>query len=461
VNRTEFLRQLPYFAGLDEDEVVEICARAPERKLEPGEVLLEEGSESDAMYVVFEGDFEIVRTEGGTEVPVARAVAGDVLGEISLLAGTPRNATARAIGPARVIELDSGTFADLTAHPTVVRAMLRTVVTRLRETESIVQEAQRLASLGTLAAGIIHELNNPAAAVQRATGRLNEALVQSWEVERNLAEAGTVVPVPTRGGDPPTNRLARADLEDELSTWLRELGIGAPHELAAVLASAGWRPDALAAALGSSGDGASRVSGDLVRAFALRLDLLDVISEAKLGARRLSEIVGSTKRYAHVGEGAVTDVDVHESLRDTLVVLRHKLRDIDVEEELADDLPAIEAFGTELNQVWTNLIDNAVDAVDGQGRLVLRTRRDGDAVVVEVTDDGPGIPEDVQRRIFDPFFTTKEPGRGTGLGLDTVQRIVARHGGGIEIDSRPGETTFRVRLPRRLPENRSDAASAS
>jgi monovalent cation/proton antiporter MnhG/PhaG subunit len=330
------------------------------------------------------------------------------------------------------------------ANPTAVRAMLQTVVARLRQTESTIQQVEKMAALGTMAAGILHELNNPAAAVQRGAALLGEQLPSLWEVEDELGAAGVAPPAPLEDKSPPGDAIERADREDELAAWLEDLGVADPWDVANVLVGDGWDVDRLAA---SGVDAGSPHAARLVRALALRTQAVSLLEEIRVAAARLSDLVGAVKRYAHVGEAPVGSVDIEASLRDTLIVMRHQLGGIEVVEDYAPDLPPVEAHGTELSQIWTNVIDNAADAMDGEGTLTLRASADGRWVVVEIADTGPGMPPDVRDRIFEPFFTTKEPGQGTGLGLHTVYQLVTRNRGSIDLDTSPDGTTFRVHLP--------------
>jgi signal transduction histidine kinase len=449
VTLEELVTRVPYLAGLPEEQLEALCGA--ELEVAAGEVLFEEGSSSDAAYLVLDGSFEVARSGEQGEVVIGTAAAGELLGELSLLTGAPRSGTVRAAGPSRVVALRAAGIDGLLGHPPAVRAMLAKVVARLRETELAVVHAEKMVALGTMAAGLIHELNNPASAVKRGADHLAAALDDLWTDER--AEPGgdaDLEEAPPRTADARAGAgaLAAADREDEVQELLEQLGLDDAWELAPALAAAGWDAGLLRSEGLVPDDPAAP---HRVRRLAARSAVEQLVTEIGVGAGRLMEIVGAVKRYAHVGEAPIGTVDIREGLADTLVVMRHRLRDVEVVTDLADDLPEVEVFGTELNQVWTNLIDNAVDAMEGHGRLVLRGVRDGDGVEVEITDDGPGIPEEVRTRLFDPFFTTKAPGHGTGLGLHIAQRVVARHGGRIDVRTGDEGTTFRVRLPARLP----------
>jgi signal transduction histidine kinase len=350
----------------------------------------------------------------------------------------------------------------LSASPEAAVALLQTFSARLQSTEALLQQSEKLAALGTLAAGLAHELNNPAAAVQRSSSQLREAFdtwaglanqldslkfnQQQLEAIAGLRAAINEAVASARKLDP----LQRSDLEGALQKWLENQGLEGAWELSPALVTCGFDAVSLENLTGGFLPDQRPI---VVRWLAATCMLYSLTDEVRLGADRIAEIVRAVKAYTYLDQAPVQEVDLHAGLEDTLVILRHKLKSgVTVVRDFAPDLPRIEAYGSELNQVWTNLIDNAADAMQGQGRLTIRTHRQGDQVAVELMDDGPGIPEEVRARIFDPFFTTKPPGSGTGLGLHIAYNIVVhRHKGRISVASRPGETTFQVLLPIQLP----------
>jgi len=339
-------------------------------------------------------------------------------------------------------------------------ALLHTFNVRLRSTEAMLRQSEKMASLGTLAAGLAHELNNPAAAVQRSSGQLRDALAE-WQTLTGQLDALPLDPrqheavhalrdeIVKRVAAPVSlDPLTRSDRESELQEWLERCAIEQAWESAPTLITFGFDARALR---DLTKDFARDHLPVVIQWLAASCALYALTDEVRMGAERMSEIVKAVKSYAYLDQAPIQEVDVHEGLENTLVILRHKLQaGVAVTRDYAPDLPRIEAYASELNQVWTNIIDNAVDAMRGQGQLTLRTHPEGNHVVVEIADDGPGIPPEIQARIFDPFFTTKAPGSGTGMGLHIAYNIIQRHYGQIRVTSRPGATWFQVTLPLQL-----------
>jgi signal transduction histidine kinase len=331
-------------------------------------------------------------------------------------------------------------------------------VTQEKQSERALRQSQKMATLGTLAAGVAHELNNPAAATSRAADQLRDAVAQLEEAHLRLDAAGLTPEAreqlktleqqarerAVRADD--LDPLERSDREAEVEEWLEEHGVDQPWQLAPLLARRGLDPPELARlATVFQGEALPAALAWAGTAFSV----YTLLHEIGQGSTRISEIVRALKSYSYLGQAPVQAIDLHEGLDNTLVILRNKLKaGITVHRDYCSDLPRVPAHGSELNQVWTNLLDNAADAMGGKGEITIRTRRREQRVDVEIEDNGPGIPDEVQPRIFDPFYTTKAPGKGTGLGLSTSYSIVTeKHQGEIRVESRPGLTRFTVRLP--------------
>ncbi len=459
----EFMRRMPLFSDLSEDDLDQLYEMARTVRLPAGERFIEEGADGDELFIVVDGEVEITRREGGGEVVLATRGAGDFVGEMSLLERVPRTASVQTLRDSRLLVISHAAFQTLlSCSPSAPLTILRTVTARLRSNEALLMQKEKLAALGTMAAGLAHELNNPAAAIRRSSAHLREAL-EGWE--RAATELGTLTLDPgerealrvlREEADQRARRpdmldpLARSEQEDEVQEWLAGHGIDQGWEIASVLVSSGWTAAALA---DLDGRFAPAQLPGIVRWLAGASAVYGLLDEVGKSGEAISEIVRGVKSYVYLDQAPIQEIDLHENLETTLVILRHKLKaGVQLVRDYADDLPRIEGYGSELNQVWTNLIDNAVDAMEGKGRLTLRTCRKAREVMVQITDEGPGIPPEIQPRIFEPFFTTKAPSLGTGLGLHIVYNIVVhKHHGQVRVESQPGQTTFEVRLPLRLP----------
>lgn len=441
----EILKGLPYFADLPDDLLSRVCDASDQIRIEPGKAIIEEGSDSEEMYVVIDGQLVVTKRSGGKNVELGRIGPGEVVGEIALLDQAPRTATVSAVVETDAIRVPVAAFEDLLSDSRVVRRMFRTVTSRLRGIEDSLRHEERMAALGKMAAQLMHELNNPAAAVARSTqelAKLHEALdTEAGE----LAElVGVAELTPPEASGLRLSPLDRADAEEALAGFLEANQVEDPWSIAPVLVDRGWTRETLEADL-SAVDPSVRAL--ITRWVGLRAAAAQVVEELGIGARRISELVRVVKEYSFLDRAPILEIDVTSGIRDTLLLLKHKLRNIDVAVDFATDLRMVEAPGRDLNQVWTNLIDNAADAMPEGGTLEISGRNEGDEIVITVSDTGSGMPEQVAQRIFDPFFTTKEPGKGTGLGMHTVHTIMGRIGGSITLSSTESGTTFEVRIP--------------
>jgi signal transduction histidine kinase len=465
--RVDELRSLSIFEGVTDDQLAELIEGGTEVGVEPGVDLFRQGEHADFWWVLVEGSIDLVRRVGREDTVVGRLdVPGRWAGgfrawdEHGVYLATGRGSTTGRMlrVPAEVLRERTSAWFPLGGH--LIRGLYGTA----RSIESTARQRESLVTLGRLSAGLAHEINNPAAAATRAVDALEIAcqtlLSSLGRLARNEISAQQLTALdalrleiePRVGAIP--DPLDVADREEALSSWLTRHGVMREWIVAPPLAAAGvdvaWCERAATVLEGSALEPGLEWVASTLSAAAL-------LSEVKESTRRISELVAAVKSYSQMDRASMQHIDVTDGLDNTLVMLGHKLRDgVTVVREYDADVPAIDAQAGELNQVWTNLIDNAVDAMEGSGTLRVATRTAGDRVVVEIADTGPGMPPEVAARAFEAFYTTKDVGKGTGLGLDIARRIVEeRHAGTITIDSRPGETVMRVSLPVRLPERRA------
>ena len=456
--RLDDVRSLSIFDGLTDDQLGELVEGGTEVRIEPGVDLFREGEYADFWWVLVDGAVDLIRHVGREDTVVARMdVPGRWAGgfrawdEHGVYLATGRGVTDGRVlrVPAELLRRWINSWFPFGGH--LIAGLYRTA----RSIESTARQRESLVRLGTLAAGLAHEINNPASAATRAVGVLETACQALLSSVRELADdeisSGQFAAIDAlrrevapRSAEP--DPLVHADLEQALSTWLTRHGIAREWTIAPALAAAGvdlaWCTRAATALEGSAlQPGLEWVANSFTVA--------TLLSELKDSTQRISELVAAVRSYSQMDRTSMQEIDVADGLDSTLVMLGHKLRDgVTVVRDYGADVPRIDAYAGELNQVWTNLIDNAVDAMHGTGILRVTTRAERDSVVVEISDTGPGMSPHEAARAFDAFYTTKEVGKSLGLGLDIAQRIVVeRHGGTITIDSRPGKTVLRVRIP--------------
>jgi len=452
------LRSVPLFANLSDDRLAWIAEHGEEVRLGTGDVVAHQGDPPDGFYVVIEGETEWTRRVGGEEIFVVTLGEGAIFAELIMVLDAPYPTTGRAAAETKLLKLDRASFWEmLRVCPEVLRGILATSVERAELHESVSQQHAKLISLGTMAAGLAHELNNPAAAINRAAAEARRTFREASERAVKLGalplddtQRSLVAELPDAVASlppPALDSLGRSDLEDEVALWLEERGVEEAWELSPTLVGAGLDPAWLD---GLAGRVPEEALGGVLGWLSAQLAGEELLGEIEESSGRVSELVKAVKTYTHMDKASSKEVDVPAGLDSTLVMLGHKLKkgDVEVVREYEEGLPPVCGRAGELNQVWTNLLDNAIDAVEGHGRIEVRASRENGRVLVEISDDGPGIPEEVRERMFEPFFTTKDVGKGTGLGLDISRRVVVDdHGGDIRVESRPGETRFQVRLP--------------
>ena len=451
------LRALALFDGITDEAIADVLAAAEEVPFDTGDRLWTEGAPAESWWVLLDGTIDLVRRVGREDTVLALFDAPGrwAGGFIAWDADGAYLATGRGRDPGRIMRVPAAALKRLLEGVPLAGHIIDGLFHTARAVESGAREREALVALGTLAAGLAHELNNPASAAVRAVDSLAQASARLLDSLGRLSQAGitaaqfAALDALRSELDPLALRrdaIATADREDAISDWLDANGVGDGWVLAPPLAAAGADPDWCRRMREALGPAALDPGLGWV---ASAMQMTSLQSEVKESTQRISNLISAVKSYSQLDRASVQETDVREGIDSTLVMLQHRIGDdIVVERQFAEDTPRIHAIAAELNQVWTNLIDNAVDAMDGQGRLIIATRADGDSVLVEVTDSGTGMSPEVQAKAFKPFFTTKDVGKGTGLGLDISRRIVVeRHGGDIAVDSVPGRTTMRVRLP--------------
>jgi signal transduction histidine kinase len=454
------LRKMPLFAGLADDDLG--CIKLGEViEAAPGTVLTREDDGPGYFYVTIEGEVNVWRSYDRQDVLMAVSRPGHFMGEIPILLDSQMLATARVAKPTRLFRLDQeGFWKMLGTCPSVTRVILRTVAERFRNLEGFAFQREKLISLGTMAAGLAHELNNPASAALRAASYLRQATDNTHALLCSLGKTleqehwepllgASSEALERQGNAPPLDSITRSDRQEALNEFFEQNRIPEGWNLSGTFVESGIDVPWLQALI-STLPAESR--GDAVRWVEARLSVKLLLKQIETSTGRVSELVKAVKSYTHKDRSPMQETDIHEGIESTLTMLGHKLKGVTLRRAFDRSAPRIMAYPGELNQVWTNLIDNAVDAVEGKGKICVGTFFEDGQIYVEIVDNGVGIPKEIQSHIFEPFFTTKAIGTGTGIGLVISNRIIAdRHGGEIEFESKPGETRFKVRLPLRTP----------
>jgi signal transduction histidine kinase len=451
-------RNIPILADLSDEELGWLADHSEIATAEAGEVVIRENDPADSMIIYLEGETDGRRESLGPDSPVYTARAGQITGMLPFSRLTNYTITARAVSRLRVARIPKAVFPEmLNRIPALGPRLVAILSDRVREVTKQDLAREKLASLGKLSAGLAHELNNPAAAAARAANTLRAIFDKreqaSFEIDQeNLPPEAraTLRMIEAKAREmqaqaKPKNALELNDAQQELQAWLEAHGVDDGWEVAPVLAEADVQVEHLERLAQKF---SPSVMGSAIRRFGATLAISRLLTDIEHSSCRISELVKAIKEYSFMDEAPRQEVDIAKGIESTLIMLNHKLKHgITVVRNYDPDLPRISSYGSELNQVWTNLIDNAADAMKGKGELRIRTMQEGEEVLVEFVDNGPGIPPEIQTKIFDPFFTTKPMGEGTGLGLDTVYRIVRKHRGNVSVVSRPGNSCFRVRLP--------------
>jgi len=456
------LRTVPILSSLKDDELY-CLDTVHEIRAQEGEYIARQGEMAHFFWILLEGELQVSQTQSdGREVDMYVMKPGAAFGEVPLLANIPNAVNARPIGSAHLLQLSEDEFWKLmTSCPEVRKAILGNMAIRLQKMQGMMVQQEKMASLGTLAAGLMHELNNPGSAARRAAAQLRENLMRMHELTAKfsktemtreqkqcmfeLQDRALSITKPLM-----MNSLEQSDAEEALAEWLESANIENAWKLAPTLVSIGLNANELECTRAEFPGAALSDALSWLGALASSMQLVGTIEES-IG--RVSDLVHAVKSYAYEGRGQKQDVDVNESIFATLVILGHKLREkeIVIEKDFASNLPLLHTECSGLNQIWTNLLDNAIDAVPQRGRIRIKTWEEqsptGKGLCVSIADNGSGIPLESQQHIFDPFYTTKAVGVGSGLGLGIVSRIVEQYSGVIRFSSTPGNTEFQVRLP--------------
>lgn len=459
------LRTVSILSSLKDDELR--CLEGVEEiHLEKGDILVHQGEAAHHFWILLEGELQLFQTQpDGREVALVAMPSGSAFGEVPLLANIPNAVSLRAAGHCDLLQLgEEGFWKLMTSCPDVRKAILANMGKRFQKLQSVTAQQEKMASLGTLAAGLMHELNNPGSAARRAATQLRQNLLRMHElsakfghISLNQEQKQCIFDLQERALAPKQplvmSSLEQSDAEEALAEWLESARIENAWKMAPTLVSIGIDVPQLECARSEFPGDSFPLALGWLEALASSMQLVGTIEES-IG--RVTDLIHAVKSYAYEGKGKRQAIDINESIHATLVILAHKLREKEIvlEKDFGGSLPPLESECSGLNQIWTNLLDNAIDAVPQHGRVRVRTWVEKNAgegsrmeLCILIADNGSGIPLESQSQIFDPFYTTKPVGVGTGIGLGIVQRIVEQYGGTIRFASEPGSTEFVVRLP--------------
>jgi signal transduction histidine kinase len=464
---TALLRKVPILSSLKDDEL-HCLEGVQEVHVDKGEIIARQGEISHYFWILLDGELRVSqKTAEQHEITMAKIDAGTTFGELALLTAVPNSTSVEATAPSHLLQLDEDQFWNLlTSCPQVRKAILGNMAYRIQKIQSTTVQQEKMASLGTLAAGLMHELNNPGSAARRAASQLRENLLRLHEISLKFKEReftseqkhclfdlqkqalATKQPLMM-------NSLDQSDAEEALAEWMESANIENAWKMAPTLASIGMNATELERV---RNDFDGPLLGEALSWLEALVSSMQLVGTIEESIGRVTDLVQAVKTYAYEGKGQRQTIDINNSIHATLVMLGHKLREKEVvlEKSFAADLPPLHSECSGLNQIWTNLLDNAIDAVPQHGRISVHTWAESSTadpknphtdLCISVSDNGSGIPLESQEHIFDPFYTTKPVGVGTGIGLGIVQRIVDQYNGVIRFSSEPGNTKFVVRLP--------------
>lgn len=448
------LRRVQSLQGLTDDELEWLATHGEEVCVTAGTMVFREGEPATKMWVLLKGEAHVRRSQGGLALFVGRA--GQITGVLPFSRMKTHGGQGFAATDMWALQIDRSVFPEmLEAIPSMAQRCVSVLLDRVREMTRLEQQTEKLNALGKLAGNLAHELNNPASAAQRAASGLIEELQtyghQKFMLGSLCLDAAHLDKIRAwrsrmeeQAKREAVNSVTQAEREDLLQRWLRDRGVEKTWQVAPDLAELGINTenlDELSALLGGQ-------HLDVVLTQFASSARTERMAQAMLDStNRIFDLIRAVKDYSWMDQAPIQEVDIPQSLETTLAMLQSRLEKVEIERRYAPGLPRISAYASELNQVWMSLLENALDAMNNEGKIVLAVQLSGDFVVTEIWDNGPGIPAEIQGRIFEPFFTTKAPGLGLGLGLDTAQRIVRQHRGYLHVESQPGETCFQVRLP--------------